>query len=148
MEQHPAGDGRFASGQIIACFRSSGPLPLEGRAGEGGAAGTRSAIKSAEREDSNQPTLKQLLALTARYFNLTQAALTGPIRRTSLVEARNAFVHLARRHTPASFAEIGRALGNRDHTTIMHADRRLAERLAGDPALQQTIDELDRLVGG
>jgi chromosomal replication initiator protein len=123
---------------------------------EGVEAGTRSLHPSpnpspsrgGEQRNSVAPTLKQILALTARYFGLTQAALTSPVRRTSLVEARNAFVHLARRHTSASFAEIGRTLGNRDHTTIMHADRRLAERLAGDPALQQAIDELDRLVGG
>jgi chromosomal replication initiator protein len=90
--------------------------------------------------------LKQILAVTARYFGVTQAALTGPSRRTSLVAARNIVVHLARRLTDLSYADIGRALGNRDHTTIMHADRRLAEQLATDPHTQQTIDELDHLL--
>jgi chromosomal replication initiator protein len=93
-----------------------------------------------------QATLKQIIAVTARYFAITQAALTGPSRRTSLVVARNIIVHLARRLTNLSYAEIGRALGGRDHTTIMHADRRLAEQLASDPATQQAIDELDRLL--
>jgi len=93
-----------------------------------------------------QATLKQIVAVTARYFAITQAALTGPSRRTSLVAARNIIVHLARRLTSLSYAEIGRALGGRDHTTIMHADRRLAEQLARDPATQQSIDELDRLL--
>jgi chromosomal replication initiator protein len=62
------------------------------------------------------------------------------------VLARNIVVHLARRHTTLSYAEIGRALGGRDHTTIMHADRRLPEQLSLDPSIQQTLDELDRLV--
>jgi chromosomal replication initiator protein len=91
-------------------------------------------------------TLKQIIAVTSRYFAVTQAALTGPSRRTSLVLARNIVVHLARRHTDLSYAEIGRALGGRDHTTIMHADRRLTERLAQEADIQQTLDELDRLV--
>ena len=90
--------------------------------------------------------MKQILAVTARYFAVTQAALTGPSRRSSLVAARNIVVHLARRLTTLSYADVGRALGNRDHTTIMHAQRRLAEQLSADPVTQQTIDELDRLL--
>jgi chromosomal replication initiator protein len=90
--------------------------------------------------------LKQIVAMTARYFGVTQAALTGPSRRKSLVAARNVVVHLARQHTSASYAEIGRALGRRDHTTIMHASRRATAWLAADPAMQHAVDELDRLV--
>jgi chromosomal replication initiator protein len=90
--------------------------------------------------------LKQIIAVTSRYFAVTQAALVGPSRRSSLVAARNAAVHLARRLTPLSYADIGRALGGRDHTTIMHAERRLAESLPHDPAAQQALDELDRLL--
>lgn len=90
--------------------------------------------------------LKQIIAVTARYFTVTRAALLGPSRRTSLVEARNVAVHLARRLTSLSYADIGRGLGGRDHTTIMHAERRLSDRLAHDPAVQQAVDELDRLL--
>lgn len=91
--------------------------------------------------------LKQIIAVTARYFAVTQAALVGPSRRSSLVAARNAAVGLARRLTSLSYADIGRALGGRDHTTIMHAERRLAESLPHDSAMQQALDELDRLLG-
>lgn len=90
--------------------------------------------------------LKQIIAVTARFFSVTQAALIGPSRRTSLVEARNVAVHLARRLTNLSYADVGRGLGRRDHTTIMHAERRLAERLAHDPMTQQAVDELERLL--
>ncbi|WP_428307312.1 helix-turn-helix domain-containing protein [Lacipirellula sp.] len=96
------------------------------------------------REDFTQ--LKQIIAVTARYFSITQAALTGPARRASLVEARNIAVYLARRLTSLSYADIGRGLGGRDHTTIMHAERRLAERITHDPVTQQAVDELDRLL--
>jgi chromosomal replication initiator protein len=124
--------------------KTSGSLPLAGRAGEGVEAGTRST-SSSQPEQGGQ-TLKHIIAVTARYFTVTQAALTGPSRRTSLVQARNIIVHLARQLTDLSYAEIGRSLGGRDHTTIMHADRRLAEQREHDPAIQQALDELDRLV--
>jgi chromosomal replication initiator protein len=90
--------------------------------------------------------LKHVLAVAARYFGVTQAAITSKSRRTSLVEARNVIVHFARRKTDLSYAEIGRVLGGRDHTTIMHADRRLAERLSTDAALAQSVVELERLL--
>jgi chromosomal replication initiator protein len=64
-----------------------------------------------------------------------------------LVLARNIVVHFARRLTDLSYAEIGRALGGRDHTTVMHADRRLAEQIGGDARIQQIVEELERLLG-
>lgn len=94
----------------------------------------------------DQALMKQIIAVTARYFTVTQAALLSASRRASLVAARNVVVHLARRLTELSYAQIGRSLGGRDHTTIMHAERRLADGLALDPATQQAIDELDRLL--
>jgi chromosomal replication initiator protein len=90
--------------------------------------------------------LKQIIAVASRYFGVTQAALISTSRRSSLVAARNAVVGLARRFTSLSYADIGRALGDRDHTTIMHADRRLAESLSHDPGMQQALDDLDRLL--
>lgn len=100
-----------------------------------------------QRGGDDAALLKQIIAVTARYFAVTQAALVGPSRRSSLVAARNAAVGLARRLTSLSYADIGRALGGRDHTTIMHAERRLAESLPHDPTMQQALDELDRLLG-
>ncbi len=98
-------------------------------------------------DDAKLPiTLKQIMAVVARYLGVTQAALVGSSRRQSLVVARNAVVYLARRLTPLSYARIGRGLGNRDHTTIMHAQDRLSAALPGDPALRQAIEELERIL--
>lgn len=90
--------------------------------------------------------LKQIVAVAARYFGVTQAALLGPSRRSSLVETRNVVVHLARRLSGLSYAAIGEGLGGRDHTTIMHAERRAAARMAADPIFQAAVDELEELL--
>jgi chromosomal replication initiator protein len=132
----------------------SGCLPLKGRAVERVEAGAScpypSPSRGGEQKDHARTTayaqVKQILAVAARYFGVTQAAIISKSRRSSLVEARSVIVHLARRLTDLSYADIGRTLGNRDHTTIMHAERRLSERLGADPAMQQAVDELDRIV--
>jgi chromosomal replication initiator protein len=153
LAQKDCGTPAQLLGRLAQARQTSGSLPLEGRAGEGAAPGTRSNHASAPEggEQKNHSVhnlapVKHILAVTARYFGVTQAALTGPSRRKSLVQARNIIVYLARQLSDLSYADIGRALGNRDHTTIMHADRRLAEALATDSAVQQAVDELDRIV--
>ncbi len=90
--------------------------------------------------------LKQIIAVVARYFSLTQAALRSSARRKSLVHARGIAIHLARRLTDLSYAQIGQGLGHRDHTTIMHAQRNMQRLLANDAATQQAVDELQRIL--
>lgn len=135
----------------LAQREASSPAELIGRVAT--ATKPRPAVAFPPAEPASAPDhredfarLKQIIAVTARYFSITQAALTGPARRTSLVEARNIAVYLARRLTSLSYADIGRGIGGRDHTTIMHAERRLAERITHDPVTQQAVDELDRLL--
>jgi len=92
------------------------------------------------------PKLKQIIAIVARYFSLTQAALCSSARRKSLVYARSIVVFLARRLTDHSYARIGESLGRRDHTTIIHAYRTLKKQLTTDARTQQDIEELKRIL--
>jgi chromosomal replication initiator protein len=52
-------------------------------------------------------------------------ALVGKGRQQSVVYARHVGMYVARKLTGASYPEIGRAFGDRDHTTVMHADRKM-----------------------
>lgn len=90
--------------------------------------------------------LKQIIAVVARYYSLTQAGLVSSARRKSLVHARGIVVCLARSLTDLSFAQIGRGLGGRDHSTVMHS-MRITQRLAAtDPLTQQTLDKLQYIL--
>lgn len=95
---------------------------------------------------ANDPTLKQIIAVACRYFQITQPMMTGKSRRRSSVFARSIVVHLARRLTSHSYAQIGAALGGRDHTTVMHADRTAAEMASHDPKTQLALEELERIL--
>jgi chromosomal replication initiator protein len=96
---------------------------------------------------SSQPIeLKQIIALVARYFSLTQASLRSPSRRKSLVYARSVIIYLARSLTNLSYAQIGQRLGGRDHSTVMHAFKSLEKQITTDLNTQQTIEELRRIL--
>lgn len=95
---------------------------------------------------AGRPSLKQILRVVGRYFSVTQAALASPSRRKSLVYARCVAIYLARRLTKLSYAEIGRGLGGRDHTTVIHGEGRILDRLGCDPQTQETIDQLLRIL--
>ena len=90
--------------------------------------------------------LKQVVAVVARYYSLTQAALLSSARRKSLVQARGMIVYLTRLLTDLSYAEIGRGLGGRDHSTIIHAYRSTLKLATSDSATQRDLEELKRIL--
>jgi chromosomal replication initiation ATPase DnaA len=64
---------------------------------------------------------RQAAAAAGKHFQVTVGEIKGPSRRQHVVEARSAAMYLCRELTDASYAEIGRHFGNRDHTTVLHA---------------------------
>ena len=81
------------------------------------------ALTSAGREASapkNSHAPSSLIHATASFFQVPLAALTGPTRERTTVHARHVAMYLLRRETDLSLQQIGRMLGNRDHTTVRH----------------------------
>jgi chromosomal replication initiator protein len=91
-------------------------------------------------------SMREIAAATARYFNLRLADLKSPSRRKAIVSARNLAVFLARGLTSQSLEQIGEYFGGRDHTTILHGYRKIAELAKSDPATKQTLTELKRMI--
>lgn len=67
-------------------------------------------------------------------------------RNSASVQAREIVCYLARRLTVASYPKIGRALGGRDHTTIMDADERCRARIAAEPEFALLVEVVERTV--
>jgi len=55
-------------------------------------------------------------------------------------------MYLAKQLTARSLPEIGRRFGNRDHTTVLHAIRKIENEITGNPRLRDEIDELKKLL--
>lgn len=68
----------------------------------------------------------------AAYFGLTPADLHSSRKSRTVALARNIAMHLARKHTDLSFPDIGRLMGNKNHTTVLLACRRIGRLLAVD----------------
>lgn len=90
------------------------------------------------------PTLREITAKTARRFALRVADLRSHSRGRSLVTARGIAMLLARQTTDESLRQIGRYFGGRDHTTVLHACRRIEQLAATDVSIGQSLIELRR----
>ncbi|MGI8524406.1 MAG: chromosomal replication initiator protein DnaA [Nocardioides sp.] len=91
-------------------------------------------------------TAALIIAQTAAYFGLSIDELTGPSRGRHLVMARQIAMYLCRELTPLSLPKIGAQFGNRDHTTVMYADRKINQLLAERRAVFNQVSELTNRV--
>nr|WP_244963042.1 chromosomal replication initiator protein DnaA [Nocardioides dongkuii] len=91
-------------------------------------------------------TAALIIAQTAAYFGLSIEELTGPSRGRHLVMARQIAMYLCRELTALSLPKIGAQFGNRDHTTVMYADRKINQLLAERRAVFNQVSELTNRV--
>jgi chromosomal replication initiator protein len=87
-------------------------------------------------------TLDRIAKQTARHFQVTLADLRSPARRRQVVVARGVVVYLTREMTGLSLDRIGKYLGGRDHSTVLHAWQRTQELEAVDPEVRWSIETL------
>lgn len=77
-------------------------------------------------------TVSDIEQNVATYFGITPADLHTSRKSRTIALARNIAMHIARKHTDLSFPEIGRMMGNKNHTTVLLACRRMGQLLADD----------------
>jgi chromosomal replication initiator protein len=87
-------------------------------------------------------TADQIMASTSDYFSVSLDDLRGHSRSRVLVNARQVAMYLCRELTDLSLPRIGQAFGGRDHTTVMHADRKIRQQMAERRSLYNQIAEL------
>jgi chromosomal replication initiator protein len=83
-----------------------------------------------------------IMAQTASYFGVTLDDLTGASRSRVLVTARQIAMYLCRELTDLSLPKIGQQFGGRDHTTVMHADRKVRQLIAERRSLYNQVSDL------
>ncbi|MGL5927374.1 MAG: chromosomal replication initiator protein DnaA [Dermatophilaceae bacterium] len=91
---------------------------------------------------SSQVTPATIMAQTAAYFGLTLDDLQGQSRSRVLVTARQIAMYLCRELTDLSLPKIGQQFGGRDHTTVMHADKKIRQLMAERRAIYNQVTEL------
>ncbi|HSF25977.1 MAG TPA: chromosomal replication initiator protein DnaA, partial [Actinomycetes bacterium] len=87
-------------------------------------------------------TAATIMAQTAAYFGLSMEDLCGSSRSRVLVTARQIAMYLCRELTEMSLPKIGQQFGGRDHTTVMHADRKIRQLMAERRSVYNQVTEL------
>jgi chromosomal replication initiator protein len=93
------------------------------------------------------PTIEVIQDLIAETFGLTRAELLSHSRRANLTWPRQIAMYLAREHTGETLPAIAARFGGRNHTTVLHACRRAAERLDTDHEAYEAVRLLTERLG-
>ena len=89
-------------------------------------------------------TAERIIELTAEMFGFEIDQITGGSRRRPLVDARQVAMYVTRNMTDLSFPDIGKEFGGRDHTTVMHACRKVEGRMGERQQIFDRVTELQQ----
>ncbi len=103
----------------------------------------RDLIRSSE---PRRVKIEDIQRVVSKHYNVTKADLLSARRTRTIVRPRQIAMYLAKVMTPRSLPEIGRRFGNRDHTTVLHAVRKIEELARADHALAQELELLKRML--
>jgi chromosomal replication initiator protein len=94
--------------------------------------------------DSQVPEISAstIMAVTAEYFSVSLDDLSGPGKTKALAQARQISMYLCRELTDLSLPRIGQTFGGRDHTTVMHADKKIRKEMAERRRVYDQVQEL------
>jgi chromosomal replication initiator protein len=95
-----------------------------------------------EELQASKPTVNRIVARVSDYFHVPTADLMSARRTRAVLLPRQVSMYLSRQMTTLSLHEIGACFGGRDHTTVLHACRKVAEALARDNLLAGTVRQL------
>ena len=89
-------------------------------------------------------TVESIQNIVASHFNLNIQEMLSPRRSRSLARPRQIAMYLAKQHTTNSLPDIGRKFSNRDHTTVIHAVKKIDERIKKDNEIKQSVIEIKK----
>lgn len=90
--------------------------------------------------------IDDILRTVSKHFGVNRADLLSNRRNRSIVRPRQIGMYLAKSLTSRSLPEIGRRFGNRDHTTVLHAIRKVEQLMADDSGMKEEVELLKRLL--
>jgi chromosomal replication initiator protein len=89
-------------------------------------------------------SVEDIQRAVCHHFHLRSIDLTSKDRHKSIAFARHVAMYLCKQRLKCSFPEIGRAFGNRDHTTVMSAVRKIEAQRESDPQVRAHLEALER----
>ncbi len=93
-------------------------------------------------KQKSRPSIGLIMSIVADFYSIDLEELQSQRRQADSVFARQVIMYLSKDMTPRSYPEIGRYLGGRDHTTVMHGFRKIERCVLADAKLAAEIAEL------
>ena len=93
------------------------------------------------------PSIREIRQVVGDYYGLTVNDMTSVRRKARLVRGRHVAMYMARILTNRSYPEIGRLFGDIDHTSVLHAVRKIEALATSDPDIAREIAELKDRIG-
>ncbi len=90
--------------------------------------------------------IEDILRVISRHYGVSKSDLLSQRRHRSVVWPRQIGMYLAKQMTARSLPEIGRRFGNRDHTTVLHAIRKIDGEINKNPRLRDELEDLKKLL--
>jgi chromosomal replication initiator protein len=100
----------------------------------------RDVLRASER----RITIEEIQRRVAEHYNIKLSEMSSERRARAVARPRQVAMFLSKQLTSRSLPEIGRKFGGRDHTTVMHAVRRIEELRQSDAAIAEDVDLLKR----
>lgn len=97
-------------------------------------------------QDPKRVKIEDIQRIVARQYNVSRSDLLSSRRTANVVRPRQIAMYLAKTLTLRSLPEIGRRFGGRDHTTVLHAVRKIENLVGNDKTLAEEIEALKRLL--
>lgn len=98
------------------------------------------------RANDRRVTIEEIQKKVAEHFQIRVSDMSSARRARSVARPRQVAMYLSKQLTSRSLPEIGRKFGGRDHTTVMHAVKKVEELMGGDAAFAEDVDLLRRML--
>jgi chromosomal replication initiator protein len=107
---------------------------------------TQEVLKDLLRANDRRVTIEDIQKQVAEHFNVRIGDMHSPRRARAVARPRQVAMYLCKQLTTRSLPEIGRKFGGRDHTTVMHAVRKIEELRQADAGLSEDVELLRRIL--
>ena len=101
-------------------------------------------LKDFINDNKKSINVESIQNIVAVYFNLNIQEMLSPRRSRSLARPRQIAMYLAKKYTTNSLPDIGRKFSNRDHTTVIHAVKKIEELIKNDNEIKQSVTEIKK----
>lgn len=108
--------------------------------------GTHEVLHDLLRANDRRVTIEEIQKRVAEYYNIKLSEMSSARRAQMVARPRQVAMYLAKQLTSRSLPEIGRKFGNRDHTTVMHAVKRIDQLRQADAGFAEDVELLRRML--